>query len=217
MTLGAFIRSVRVEKSITQAKLADAIGVSQNVLSRIESDRLSLSELRRSKIAEVFGWTTEELERRWRDSAAGPASRRDLALVNALRGRTPVQVALTNALHDEAQAALDRLQDPSMDTLIMAGLAVLLAMPEHHRRSAYAWAHAARLTPSEIDVEPLKHLIGRAAPSTPATQAPPGYLAVAQLQRPSPTLPGAIEHTEHHYAAPPADEEPPRRIKRKAG
>jgi Predicted transcriptional regulator len=49
------IKELRISKNLTQAKMAEMIGVKPAVISRLENGRMSVSEEIAEKIREVFG------------------------------------------------------------------------------------------------------------------------------------------------------------------
>jgi transcriptional regulator with XRE-family HTH domain len=61
--LGKKISKIRHLKGFTQEYVANKIGLSQQAYSRIESNETKLDTERLQKIADLFGVTTQEIER----------------------------------------------------------------------------------------------------------------------------------------------------------
>lgn len=61
-TTGYKVRKVRELKGITQAYVADAIGIKQNTYSRMETGVIKIQEEQLGKIAEALGVEKDEIE-----------------------------------------------------------------------------------------------------------------------------------------------------------
>ncbi|MDG1571248.1 helix-turn-helix transcriptional regulator [Robiginitalea sp. M366] len=55
------IRVLRAEKNLTQAELADAVGVSRQTINAIEKEKFDPSLPTAFRIARIFGQTVEEV------------------------------------------------------------------------------------------------------------------------------------------------------------
>ena len=60
-TIGARIARLRKDKGLTQAELAQALGVSQPVVSDYENDVIGLDSARIAQLAQVLGVSADEL------------------------------------------------------------------------------------------------------------------------------------------------------------
>jgi transcriptional regulator with XRE-family HTH domain len=88
-TVGARIRAARLAQGMTQADLAEAVGVSRSAVAQWETERSGQVRGNLTRIASVLGVSVEHLITGGKaGSIAGPETATELALLRLYRGCT---------------------------------------------------------------------------------------------------------------------------------
>jgi DNA-binding XRE family transcriptional regulator len=86
LVLGTVIERLRQQRAMTQVALAQKVGASQAVISRIESGKVQPDAFTYGKLAAAFGMTVQDLDRHVNEALT--ATKRAAAAVSA-RGKSP--------------------------------------------------------------------------------------------------------------------------------
>jgi transcriptional regulator with XRE-family HTH domain len=84
--VGARLRTLRKERGMTQAELAERVGIQQSDLSRMEKGEYRVSINNLFKLLKVFGLQLAEFfEEQPQSSTPGPLSQEDMVLLHIVR------------------------------------------------------------------------------------------------------------------------------------